>query len=433
MLLSILLRSARSSFLGRRLAGVGPSKLIRESITYRSLHSLYSILSSAYEDSHAVRALRGICGSIGKLPVPFRSGRGEEENRIIKRVLDILFSPLALPIGFLLFFTMSLVRISGATLLLLILTLASMLLGIVLARAEDDMEVREVRGIVLLLGVIMFLVGYASFVVQLVNSGGIPLLDEQVRRRLSAILNYLSWTTVPGAAFILSSSKLRRCDAIAFSIIGFIPSLLLAFRTEMIAYLLAVTLILYRRRLIGLGFILPALMLAVIAFVGVGAFRSVATGLVQNPILSVLYRPTITVAALDTMVRIYGMRPVTNGYVHLAAISSLGLISGPRYGPRNLIGIYTMGRADVSTTATLIGGPLLDWGLPGALVAGLIYSYILALSQRFSGKCDALLGPHAVIYSYVMVGIETGILDLNVYLYLLLSASIVVLSLRPGR
>ncbi|MCS7103429.1 MAG: oligosaccharide repeat unit polymerase family protein, partial [Candidatus Korarchaeum sp.] len=240
-------------------------------------------------------------------------------------------------------------------------------------------------------------------------------------------------TTVPGVAFILSSSNLRRCDAIAFSLLGFIPSLFLAFRTEMIAYLLAVTLILYKRRLIGLGFMIPALILAMISFVGVGAFRSIATGLVQNPLLSVLYRPTITVEALDTMVRIYGMRPVTNGYIHLAAISSLGLVSGPRYGPRNLIGRYTMGRTDVSTTATLIGGPLLDWGLIGALGMSLLYSYMLALSQKFAGKNEALLGPYAVIYSYMIVGIETGILDLNVYIYLILSALIVVFSLRSRK
>ncbi len=279
----------------------------------------------------------------------------------------------------------------------------------------------------------MFLIGYAAFIVQIANVGGIPLLDEQVRRKLSAELNYLSWTTVPGAAFILSSSKVRRCEAIIFSIIGFIPSLLLAFRTEMIAYILAVLLVLYNRKLIGLGFITTAFIMLIISFIGVGAFRSIATGLVQNPIISVLYRPTITVAALDTIVRLYAFRPVTNGYIHLAAISSLKLISGPRYGPRNLIGRYTLGRTDVSTTATLIGGPLLDWGILGVLASSLIYSYMLTLSHRFSRKSEALLGPYAVIYSYLVVGIETGILDLNVYIYLLISILIVIFSLRPKR
>ncbi|MEM2218642.1 MAG: oligosaccharide repeat unit polymerase family protein [Candidatus Korarchaeum sp.] len=431
MLLSMLIRSIGSSFLGRRLNRAKFSELIRSSITYRFVHSVYEILSRSYESSCAARLLRGACSSLGRA-LSFRKPPVRGDNAVIKRLFELLFSPFALPIGLLTFFMLSLVRISENTILLLLLTIVAMILGIALARAEEDLGVRDARGVVLLLGVAMFLIGYASFIVQLANTGGIPLLDEQVRRRLSVILNYLSWTTVPGAAFILSSSNLRKCDAIAFSLLGFIPSLFLAFRTEMIAYLLAVTLVLYKRRMIGLGFMIPALLLAVISFLGIGALRSIATGLVQNPLLSVLYRPTITVAALDTIVRIYGMRPVTNGYIHLAAISSLGLISGPRYGPRNLIGRYTMGRTDVSTTATLIGGPLLDWGLIGALGVSLMYSYMLALSHRFAGKSEALLGPYAVIYSYTIVGIETGILDLNVYIYLILSALIVVFSLRPG-
>lgn len=431
MLLSMLIRSAGNSLLGRKLNRVKFLELLRSSITYRFIHSIYEILSQSYESSYTVRLLRGTCSSLGRT-LSSRERPVGRESKEIKRLFELLFSPFALPIGFLIFFMLSLVRISETTILLLLLTLFAMILGIALARAEEDLEVRDARGAVLSLGVAMFLIGYASFLLQLVNTGGIPLLDEQVRRRLSASLNYLSWTTVPGTAFILASSNLRRCDAIALSLLGFIPSLFLAFRTEMIAYLLAVTLVLYKRRVVDLEFMIPALLLAFISFFGIGAFRSVATGLVQNPLLSVLYRPTITVAALDTMVRIYGMRPVTNGYIHLAAISSLGLISGPRYGPRNLIGRYTMGRTDVSTTATLVGGPLLDWGLIGALGISLACSYMLALSQRFSEKSEALLGPYAVMYSYIIVGIETGILDLNVYIYLILSALITVFSLRPG-
>jgi len=430
LILSILIRSIESSLIGRKLTRLR-SSIIKESFTYRALISIYKILSESYDRSFLVRTSRRLCYSI---PDKDKFQKFQfKEGSLMKRALDVFLSPFILPIGFLFFFMVSLVRVCEGTVLLLFLTVISMLLGIALARAEEEMEVRDARGFILFLGVSMFLIGYAAFIVQIANVGGIPLLDEQVRRKLSAELNYLSWTTVPGTAFILSSSKVRRCEAILFSIIGFIPSLLLAFRTEMIAYILAVLLVLYNRKLIGLGFIVTAFIMLIISFIGVGAFRSIATGLVQNPIISVLYRPTITVAALDTIVRLYSFRPVTNGYIHLAAISSLKLISGPRYGPRNLIGRYTLGRTDVSTTATLIGGPLLDWGILGVLASSFIYSYMLTLSHRFSRKSEALLGPYAVIYSYLVVGIETGILDLNVYIYLLISILIVIFSLRPKR
>ncbi|ACB08251.1 oligosaccharide repeat unit polymerase family protein [Candidatus Korarchaeum cryptofilum] len=430
MILSILIRSFKSSLIGRKLIRLRPS-IIKGSFTYRALILIYKTLSDSYDRSFIVRLLRKLCYPI-ESKVTLQKFQFKEGS-LLKRALDIFLSPFILPIGFLFFFMVSLVRVCEGTVLLLLLTVISMLLGIALARAEEEMEVIDPRGFVLFLGASMFLIGYAAFIVQIANAGGIPLLDEQVRRKLSAELNYLSWTTVPGAAFILSSSKVRRCEAIIFSIIGFIPSFLLAFRTEMIAYILAILTVLYNRKLIGLGFITTAFMMLIISFIGVGAFRSIATGLVQNPIISVLYRPTITVAALDTIVRLYGFRPVTNGYIHLAAISSLGLISGSRYGPRNLIGRYTLGRTDVSTTATLIGGPLLDWGILGVLASSLIYSYMLALSHRFSRGREALLGPYAVLYSYLVVGIETGVLDLNVYIYLLISILIVIFSLRPKR
>ena len=434
MLISLLLRAFSTSILGRIWRRFGIPELVRTSLTYRLLVASYEILSSAARSSIFLKALRRTCNlikaftsGVGKLAPRWRIGLP------LDRLVEILLSPWMLPLGFLLFFWSSMVRVSTLTMILIYFTVLVMASGIFLAYKEEDLRVIDNRGLVILLGAAMFLLGYMAFIIQISRVGGLPLLNDELRRGLSPLLNYLAWTTVPGTAFLLSSLELRKCEAYSLTLIGFIPSFFLAFRTEMIAYILMALVVLYHRKMVDYKQVFLGLLVAAAFFLGVGAIRSLTTGLAQNPLLSVLYRPTITIAALDTIVRLYALRPVTGGWVHLAALSSLGLIRGTRYGPRTLISIYVGGRRTVSTTATLIGGPLLDWGILGAIAASLIFSYLLALAYRFSKKADYLLGPYSVLFAYLVVGIETGILDINIYLYLLLAMMVLLTSLRPEK
>ncbi len=435
MLITLLLRSFSDSLIGRIWRKAGLIDLIKASATYRLIVYLYDLLESASRSSALLSILRRICHLLGSLLPGSRPRRSHAEipNTMVRRLIEVLLSPWMLPLGFLLFFWSSTVRVHPLTMVLVYLSALTMVGGIALAYSEEDLEIADLRGIVLFFGVVMFLVGNAAFAVQISRVGGLPLLNDELRRGLSPVLNYLAWTTVPGTAFLLSSLDMSRCEAYTLTLIGFLPPFFLAFRTEMIAYILMATVILYHRRMIDHKHVLLGLIAATAFFLGVGAVRSLTTGLAQNPLVSVLYRPTITVAALDTIVRLYTFRPVTGGWVHLAAISSLGLIRGSRYGPRTLISIYVGGRRSVSTTATLIGGPLLDWGLLGAIVISLLSSYLLALAYRFSKRADFLLGPYSILFSYLVVGIETGILDLNIYLYLLLSVAVLLASLRTGK
>ena len=434
MLITLLLRSFSTSVLGRIWRKLRIPELVRTSLTYKLLTSTYEILSSAAQYSVFLRILRRACNLISSLTS--RIDKLVPRWRMslpLDRLVEILLSPWMLPLGFLLFFWSSMVRVSTSTMVLIYFTVLVMASGIFLAYKEEDLHVIDNRGLVTLLGAAMFLLGYVAFIMQVSKVGGLPLLNDELRRGLSPLLNYLAWTTVPGTAFLLSSLKLRRCEAYSLTLIGFIPSFFLAFRTEMIAYILMAIIVLYHRKMVSYKQVFLGLLVAVAFFLGVGAIRSLTTGLAQNPLLSVLYRPTITIAALDTIVRLYALRPVTGGWVHLAALSSLGLIRGTRYGPRTLISIYVGGRRTVSTTATLIGGPLLDWGILGAVAASLTFSYLLALAYRFSKKADYLLGPYSVLFAYLVVGIETGILDINIYLYLLLAVIVLLTSLRPER
>ena len=435
MIVSFLVRSIKGSLIAKMLKKVGSpairlTDVIKMSKSYELVVSIRDALTSSVSSSRALAFLNRLCRIASRSNM--LSSKAYDLSRMVERPFQLITSPWALPLGMLFFFWLSLVRVSPNTILLLYSVVISISIAIAIASREEGLRVADTRSLVLLTGLLMFIIGYAAFVIQISRVGGLPLLNDELRKGLSPLLNYLAWTTVPGTAFLLSSLDLRRCSAYALTVVGFLPSFFLAFRTEMIAYLLAVMVVLYHKELIGKAHIILGLILAGVFFVGVGAIRSVTTGLVQDPILSVLYRPTITVAALDTIVRLYGLRPVTGGWVHLAALSSLGLIRGTRYGPRTLISIYTRGRRTVSTTATLVGGPLLDWGLLGALIVPFIIAYLMTLSYKISAQGKHLLGPYAVFYAYTLVGIETGILDINIYGYLLISSIIVILSLRAG-
>ncbi len=429
-MISLLIKSYSRSLPARiiRISGNKVIEIIKGSKSYQIVSIIGEILTNAKETSLAISFLKRVCLPFIKDISKPDKGTG---RRHISRIFEIVLSPWALPLGFLLFFWSSLAKVSSTTLLLVYSVTLIMAIAIYLASKEGNLEVANSRNVILFLGFLMFLIGYVAFIVQIAKVGGIPLLNDQLRRGLSPILNYLAWTTVPGAAFLLSSMNLDRCEAYALTLVGFIPSFFLAFRTEMIAYILATLVVLYHREMIGSLHILIGIAVAAVFFVGVGAVRSITTGLVQNPIFSVLYRPTITVAALDTIVRLYDLIPVTGGRVHLAALSSLGLIRGSKYGPRTLISIYTGGRRTVSTTATLIGAPLLDWGWIGAISIPFLLAYFLSFSYKFSMENKHLLGPYATLYSYSIVGIETGILDINVYAYMALALLLIILSLRP--
>lgn len=435
MLVTLLVRSFERSIFGRILKKLNASSLVRKSLTYRSLKLLYG-LSSASTESAFMKVLRRICAAARMLSLAILSLTPKIRSpriigKYVDRLVKILLSPWMLPIGLLLFFWSSAVRVSILTLALIYLAALIMASGISLAYKEEDLRIVDLRHLTLFLGTVMFILGYAAFIIQISNVRGLPLLNEELRRGLSPVLNYLAWTTVPGTAFLLSSLELKRCQAYTLTLVGFIPSFFLAFRTEIIAFILMATVVLYFRGIIDYRHVIFGLILATAFSLGIGAVRSITTGLAQDPLLSVLYRPTITIAALDTIVRLYALKPITHGWVHLAALSSLKLIGGSIYGPRTLISIYVGGRRTVSTTATLIGGPLLDWGIWGVIFTSFLYSYLLAVAYRFSRKSDFLIGPYSVIFSYLIVGIETGILDLNVYIYLLLSVIIVLISLRP--
>jgi len=289
---------------------------------------------------------------------------------------------------------------------------------------------------ILSLGLIMIIIGFLGFFMQIRRVMAVPILNEAVRRRLSPKYNYMAWTSVPGTFYVLSTFKKGEktglpTKLLLLVVIGFIPTFLLGYRTEMLAYFIGILTVLYYRKYMSKLALLLWIAFGVIIYVVTSVVRLMFAGLTANPLWAAAYRPTITAGFLEGIVMRYGWSQVTGGLVHLSGISSLlRFIPGPKYGPRTIIGIYAGGRRTISTTATIFAQFLLDFGFKGVILGFLIMGFLLSIAFNMSKKKEALLGPYATLLSYTLVGIETGILDLNVYIYLILSSAIVILSLR---
>ncbi len=338
------------------------------------------------------------------------------------------------------FFTVADVLYGPKTLILIFSGIASFLLGFFWGSLESkglNPKINDLK--ILYLGLIMIIIGFLGFFLQIRRVMAIPILNEAVRRRLSPKYNYMAWTSVPGTFYVLSTFKKGEGKSLPIkllllTVVGFIPTFLLGYRTEMLAYFIGILTVLYYRKYISRVALLLWAAFGLVIYVVTSVVRLMFAGLTANPFWAAAYRPTITAGFLEGIVMRYGWSQVTGGLIHLSGISSLlRFIPGPRYGPRTIIGIYAGGRRTISTTATIFAQFLLDFGIKGVILAMIALGFFLSIAFNMSKEKEALLGPYATLLSYSLVGIETGILDLNVYIYLILSVIIVISSLRAKK
>ena len=448
LLLSFLVASAEKSSVIRTLSKVtkGSRGLIRESKTVFFIKETYEFLIYALNRSFLSKTVTSfsrlltpvvrIWGKVGRHPLSLKTSRLLETSRLI----DLLLSPISFPLMIITFFAVADVLYSSKTLILILSGVLSFIVGVLWGYLESEKLEPDINdSTVLTLGLIMIAVGFIGFFLQIRRVMAIPILNEAVRRRLSPRFNYMAWTSVPGTFYVLSTFKRDEKEDLSPKLLllifmGFIPTFLLGYRTELLAYFLGILTVLYYRKYISKAALLFWTAFGVIIYMVASVVRLMFAGLTANPLWAAIYRPTITAGFLEGLMMRYGWSEVTRGLVHLSGISSLlRFVPGPRYGPRTIIGIYTGGRRGISTTATIYAQFLLDFGFKGVIIAMLILGLLLSISFNMSKKKEALLGPYATLLSYSLIGIETGILDLNIYIYFILSAMTVILSLRAKK
>jgi oligosaccharide repeat unit polymerase len=341
-------------------------------------------------------------------------------GRLLRSPAFDVFSPaVILPLSL---FGFMLLGIGGMTLysfLLFCLFLLAFILAYHFSRPSGTMSFPLIWKI----GLPLFAFGAAAEFANIAYVGAIPLFEPLVRARLIPGLSYASFLLVPAVLIKITEclQEKKNRQAIAWFLSGLFLISLLGYRTEIYALMLGAVVCAYYAKggKIRSGTALKCLaafvVIALIANLVVMSYRT-------SPVSSFMDRFSFTTGIFSSIAGEMGLSPfgVGGGMMHLSILSSLHLVPGPQIGPRTFITrIFQMDEGP-TLTPTIIGLPFIDFGIAGVAIFGALLGLIYGTGYKTLRKGNRdLLPVHALLISFLILTIETGIADLVVILYLL--------------
>lgn len=341
--------------------------------------------------------------------------------------------------------------LSGVALLFILFGILFFLLGFHLAKRVEFSTV-ALDSSALRLGVLISLASLFSLLVDLYLASDVPLLEPIARKKLHVALTYASTFVVLGGLLIAAhlgkgylegrvSLGMIRVRVLLLALIITALVSLLGFRTQTIVSILGFTVLMYRYSLVGSVEVLGALGTGVAAFSAIGVYRAMQTGYSIAFSEIVGERIGMTLSIFDFIIRslldsgfsgmLTGFR---DGSIALATFSSLlGFVPGPTLGPRTLVA-REFGVSGVTLTSTLMGAPALDLGLIGLAVFLFLLGAVIGLAFKASLTTGSPLHTafFSILFAYLLVGIETGLVDFNVFLLFAGSAYLSIASKAEG-
>ncbi len=253
------------------------------------------------------------------------------------------------------------------------------------------------------LALFFVLVSIIAISLNLLKSGFLPMLNRSLRFLLDVKLTYLSFLLIPGICLIAVHEKVRE-RFLAFFVIASAIISLLGFRTEIFVAIISGSVIGLRKKFITI-FDIFAIILIVIAL-----------------ILFLKVRISSTLSVYDVVAIESFPEGLYRGSVLISSFSSVLPIPGPKLGPRTLIGNIVEFRKGVTATSTLLGPWVADFGVYSLVIFALLLGLMLGVSysyQKKYGECH--LAFYAILFSFTLTGIETGIVDIVVFFYFFLA------------
>jgi oligosaccharide repeat unit polymerase len=270
-------------------------------------------------------------------------------------------------------------------------------------------------------------VGIFFWVLDVLLFGGFPLLSPEARGSLDTTFTMLSHLLPIGCVMTIVVTK-NRTASVVLVFISVVLMALLGYRTQVILVMLAsCCAALLKKVITGTE--------AAVALTGAGVLGLVLTSL-RDIILhaeigiveAVRARASMTLDIYDMMATLGGVYGFTKGQVYVAAVPSLaGLMPKYAYSPRWYIAEFV--GMDVSATSTILGPLAVDFGLVGIFVGMTFLGYLL--SRLYWRKTPLGVSLYCIVLAYSLIGIETGIVDLEVLLIFFL-AFLYVLSVEQS-
>lgn len=362
------------------------------------------------------------------------------KNNILK---NHIFNPLIVLFLFALFLLLSLNAPSTSLAITLLIGFLAFFIGsAILPRhlLNNNLEniVKFDKKDVYSLGFCLVLISIAFFFVSIATVGGIPLLKPSIRYLLKPAFTMPVFLIIPGTCLIASSylkdfqdNEISRSQVrfrfLFLLIINCAVLLLLGYRTPLLAAFLVLIIMGFYGNIVSLWEVVIGAVLGVGAIIGIGYFRSLGEFTITSstsPLYTLQSRADFTLHVLNLLDFIGGNFGLTHGKLLASAIP------GSDLGPRMMVGKLIAWRTEVTVTPTLIGQMVTDFGKVGVAVGMCFLGFILGVGFKLMRMTRNYfyIGIYSLILTYAILGIETGILDIQVLLYFAIAIFIYLIS-----
>lgn len=354
-------------------------------------------------------------------------------NNIIK---NHIFNPLIVILLFSIFLLLSMNSISTSLATTLAIGFAAFIIGSAvlpkfLLNNNTKAAIEFKRDDIYSLGFCLMLVSIAFFFLSIASVGGIPILKPSIRYLLKPAFTMPVFLIIPSTCLIASAylkdfqmNKLTRPQVrfrfLLLLAIDCALLLTLGYRTPLLASFLIIIIIGYFGNIVSPWEVVVGGLIGVCAIIGIGYFRSVkefSITTATNPLSTLQNRADFTLHVLNLLDFLGGDFGLTHGKLLASAIP------GSELGPRMTVGKLIAWRSEVTITPTLIGQMVIDFGKVGVAVEMCILGFILGIGFKIIQKTKDFfyIGLYSLLLTYAILGIETGILDIQVIVYFLIA------------
>ena len=364
------------------------------------------------------------------------------KNQILK---NHIFNPLIVLLLFSVFLLLSLNKPSFSLTVTLLIGFIGFFIGsIIIPKYLFKNNIKNViqfkRKDIYSIGFCLILISIVFFFISIASVGGIPLLKPSIRYLLKPALTMPVFLIIPGTCLMASAflkdfqdSKITRSQArFRFLFLLGIDCaflLLLGYRTPLLASFLIIIIIGFYGNIISLWEVVVGALIGIGAIIGIGYFRSLGEMTITtstSPIYTLQSRADFTLHVLNLLDFIGGNFGLTHG--HMLASS----IPGSDLGPRMMVGKLIAWRTEVTVTPSLIGQMVADFGKVGVFGEMLLLGSILGIGFKLVQitKNYFYIGLYSLILTYSILGVETGILDIQVLIYFIIAIFIYIACIR---
>lgn len=420
------------------------------SVIYSTLTSLINKISDEFHKSFLFTAIFTILGFIENQWINsfFKKLYPSEnflnflnKNQILK---NHIFNPLIVLFVFAIFLLLALNSVSGSLAITLMLAFAGFFIGsAVLPRyflngnTENILQFK--RKDMYSIGFCLILLSIVFFFVSVASVGGIPLLKPSIRYLLKPIFTMPVFLIIPGTCLVASAylkdyqdNEITRSQArfrfLFLLAIDCAFLLLLGYRTPLLAAVLIIIIIGFYGNIVSLWEVVVGALIGVGAIIGIGYFRSLGELTITSstsPLYTLQSRADFTLHVLNLLDFIGGNFGLTHGKMLASSIP------GSDLGPRMMVGKLIAWRTEVTVTPTLIGQMVVDFGKAGVLIEMGILGFVLGIGFKIMRKTKNYfyIGIYSLILTYSILGIETGILDIQVLIYFIIAILIYLINI----